>query len=262
MLYIHTLGLSKCLNTLNINVVIYKYILFTFLICTVSNLHSQNQCIDSSLICDSCSCIALYDPVIGCNGAIYSNSCYASINGVIYWIPYLDDVNIIGPSQINLGDSAILQIEHKDIPAAVSYEWNHGDNGKEIIVKPDASTMYIVNVIVSYIFDNGTSITDENEYAYYVEVKAELSNMNFISENNTFKVFPNPASFNLNIISDNTIKLIQIMDFKGVIVKDLKIQNNNTIIDISNLHSGLYFIKVHINDSILFRKVLIEKTLK
>lgn len=236
---------------------ICKYIFFTLLTCLAINAHSQNQCIDTSLICDTCPCIDLNDPVIGCDGEIYGNSCDASTNGVTSWITYLDDVNIVGPSQINLGDSAILQIEHKVIPATVSYVWNHGDNGKEIVVKSDSSASYTVNVIVSYNFENGTSIIDENEYVHYLEVKTELSNINYISENNTLRVFPNPANINLNFVSDNPIKYIQIMDIKGLIVKDLIIRSN-AIVDISNLNSGLYFIKVNINDSFFYRKVLIE----
>lgn len=40
-------------------------------------------CIDSTLINDSIACFEIYDPVCGCDGVTYSNSCYADISGVM-----------------------------------------------------------------------------------------------------------------------------------------------------------------------------------
>jgi hypothetical protein len=48
---------------------------------------NNGNCIDSSLINDSVACFEVYDPVCGCDGITYSNSCYAtSFEGVTSYV--------------------------------------------------------------------------------------------------------------------------------------------------------------------------------
>jgi len=55
-------------------------------ICISTPLVENGICIDTALIDVTAMCIEIYDPVCGCDGITYSNSCYAGISGVIFYV--------------------------------------------------------------------------------------------------------------------------------------------------------------------------------
>ena len=63
-----------------------KKLHFLLLIVVIScskDKENNQKCIDESLIDVTSACIEIYDPVCGCNGITYPNSCYATtFNGV------------------------------------------------------------------------------------------------------------------------------------------------------------------------------------
>ena len=58
-------------------------ILIVVISCSKDKENNDENCIDESLIDVTSACIEIYDPVCGCNGITYPNSCYAiTFNGV------------------------------------------------------------------------------------------------------------------------------------------------------------------------------------
>ena len=79
---------------------------------------------------------------------------------------------------------------------------------------------------------------------------------------NTLKIYPNPNNGEFIIKSDKIIKgKIEISNYLGQIVEDIKINNNISKINLSNkIEEGVYFVKVINNDKliILVEKIIIE----
>ena len=67
------------------------------------------------------------------------------------------------------------------------------------------------------------------------------------NENTSFTIYPNPSSNNITITTENnvTINAVQIINFLGQIVfSQSNINNTAKTLDVSNLDSGVYFVRV------------------
>lgn len=80
-----------------------------------------------------------------------------------------------------------------------------------------------------------------------------------IENKNIFNAYPNPFNNYLNVELKPEYKEIEICDLNGLTVysQHLK-QNNNQIlkIELNNLNSGIYFLKIKTNDNYLIRKLI------
>lgn len=86
-----------------------------------------------------------------------------------------------------------------------------------------------------------TSGCDTNVTNY---LATTLSTIDFSLKNN-FKIFPNPSSNILFIDNfENQIKKIEFFDLQGRMVKTILVNNEKYQIDISNLLSGTYIVKL------------------
>ncbi|MBK8705104.1 MAG: hypothetical protein IPN33_17105 [Saprospiraceae bacterium] len=71
----------------------------------------ETLCIDPSLIDTTGACITLYDPVCGCDGVTYSNSCVAQVfHGVTSWTPGICQTECFDPSWIDNTPAPIFTI--------------------------------------------------------------------------------------------------------------------------------------------------------
>ncbi|MCD4773332.1 MAG: T9SS type A sorting domain-containing protein [Bacteroidales bacterium] len=72
-------------------------------------------------------------------------------------------------------------------------------------------------------------------------------------------VYPNPAYDVLYLFSEKEIEKIEIFDFRGksiIMAENQNLLNNQLKIDLSNISSGIYFIKIYFNDFVGIRKII------
>ena len=76
---------------------------------------------------------------------------------------------------------------------------------------------------------------------------------------NIIKTYPNPFNNHLNVELESEYEEIEICDLNGLTVYSQKLtQNNNQIlkIELGNLDSGIYFLKIKTSDNYLIRKLI------
>jgi hypothetical protein len=77
-------------------------------------------------------------------------------------------------------------------------------------------------------------------------------------ESNDIIIFPNPTSSFITIKSNNLLSPISIYDITGKLVLQNMENSKEIILDISNLNSGLYFIKSNSQNSFTIRRFIVS----
>ena len=84
-----------------------------------------------------------------------------------------------------------------------------------------------------------------------------LSSTNF-EHDNSISIYPNPTKGNVNINCNNTIKSVQLYDVQGRLLQTNLVNENQTVIDISNQSTGIYFLKITSEKGIGVQKIVRE----
>lgn len=96
--------------------------------------------------------------------------------------------------------------------------------------------------------------TDGHEATITIVVVDSLSNNQHFQTTSTL-VYPNPIDNIVNIESDSTIKLIEIIDLNGRIINTFN-SSSNTTVNLEQLTGGIYFIKVSSEKGVNMQKVI------
>lgn len=162
--------------------------------------------------------------------------------------------------------------------ATKSIHLNHEDMDVTIIgnfgVNPESINPNFQQTGTWYDFYTGNPIEVSNtssqieleagEYHIYTTKQLEtpqILGINSIEDEQNINIYPNPASETLNVNflePQNKTSEIELYDIQGKIVKNIVVSNNRNTIDISDLCSGLYILKINSANNTYSKKIIIE----
>ena len=163
----------------------------------------------------------------------YTND--TDLTGDVFNVKLVDFAN-------NTSETSALEININvgTIPALVANQWVSVDLPITALggsIAGNLARSKIAQIGVTH--SNSTNMWYDNIYLHKNTV---LGVSTF--ENTKFKMYPNPASSELNIESKGAIDAISITNMLGQEVASKVTANNVEVIDISNLQSGMYIVKI------------------
>ncbi|MBL57615.1 MAG: hypothetical protein CMP61_10525 [Flavobacteriales bacterium] len=75
---------------------------------------------------------------------------------------------------------------------------------------------------------------------------------------NKFELFPNPASETLNIITSGDFQRLNIVNIYGSVVKDVRLSSTNSVINLEDLSSGIYFVNAFSGENKITQQITIK----
>ncbi|PCI98018.1 MAG: hypothetical protein COB15_06710 [Flavobacteriales bacterium] len=121
----------------------------------------------------------------------------------------------------------------------VTYEWNFGDGNSSTLENPSHTYAGSINTYSVELIVYSTDSCFSDTITQTVNIAATgIENMSY---KNNLTIYPNPANNFIEIKTDLKYNRISIIDVTGKTVQRI---NSEAKIDVSNLKSGIYFIKI------------------
>lgn len=187
--------------------------------------------------------------------------------------------NITNGSAIILGQSSdpIPENNALNVEVQPTLEWTNGENTEIIDLYFGTENPPVIPVlenVAAIEFYETEELEPETTYYWKVDCKNEAGTVNgqvwsFITGINTGVSFsssiekrilisPNPASDLVKIKSRNIMRVIQIFDASGSLILIGKPDNTLTLIDVTGIIPGIYFIQIISDEDPYFEKLIVQ----
>ncbi len=157
-------------------------------------------------------------------------------------------------------ESCLIKVENAECTEANGQygKWKVNDGSGDAVCKDNGAftfteelgTKYNIIGLINFSFGEST-------INYRIESDIEIANGiddNFALDVN---IYPNPANSIINFVNLNQVKNIEIINMTGQTLMSEKVRNNTMTLNIENLSSGVYMVKLTSNNK--FRVIRIEK---
>jgi hypothetical protein len=130
------------------------------------------------------------------------------------------------------------------------------------------------NVIDSVTYYDKPPWPNADGNGYYLELTDPLSDnsiaVNWTASTNTivsvsetensskFRLYPTPVRDKLTIESSGTIRILELYDYQGRLIRKINVDSGNYMLDMSPLSRGIYMIRVVTPDRNFFQKIVKE----
>lgn len=151
------------------------------------------------------------------------------------------------------GDLVLTNVEYVFTNKNAAALMDTDNDGKPNYLDNDDDGDGVLTFMEDYNGDGNPANDDTNnngvvDYIDPFNILAADSN----SFENAIKLFPNPVSEMLNIenTSNYNVSNVSIYSISGALVKEINSQNSIQTIPVSDLQTGLYFVKIQVNDEV------------
>lgn len=201
------------------------------------------------------------------NGLIYTLQAPLTGEGDFWYVGTIDGnsqslniINTIQTSEPGTGKSipdypAKTEEETKAIQGITSWSWDFGDGQTSTLQNPSHTFANNGEFTVSLTVSDGMGTHTETK-GNYVKV-GPYYGIEEIKEEE-IKLYPNPGSNNIQFASDYIIEHIEVIDSKGYHVMSLDINDRTISLDISQLSTGVYIVKILVEDQIITKKMIVK----
>ena len=136
----------------------------------------------------------------------------------------------------------------------VILKYKHIDTLNNIIYKD--TTIYNINYIDSTIYNYTDSIIYDTINVIILD--ENISNLTINNESIIIKNYPNPTQNKMTIESSKNISKIDVQDINGIVLKSYNVDNIIYDLNLHDLSSGIYFLKIFIGTNFIIQKIEIN----
>lgn len=196
---------------------------------------------------------------------------YTANTRVLQGVCYLNNVGTYGTYLITLGDAPLVLDANTWYRAGFAYDTTSGETiwkvGAVYTGLPDTNWAgpFVPNEVdfVSSVPTTNAAASDMifDNYTVKATPLEALLGLGSVAQKANFTVSPNPASAMVSISSSVSTQIsnIEIFDLNGRMVKSVKVDNLSvTNVDITNLTTGVYMMKITSDNGISTKKVIKE----